>query len=116
MLRVYAALAQKERELIAERTRAALAAARARGRVLGGDRGRRPAMPPDAAAGALARRKAAERTAHRLALEVERLRADGVVAHAAIARALTERGVPTPRSGTAWTHTTVARALAKAAG
>ncbi|WP_431266985.1 recombinase family protein [Dankookia sp. P2] len=57
----------------------------------------------------------AERAAHRLALEVERLRAEGVVGQAAIARALTERGVPAPRGGTAWTHTTVARVLARAA-
>jgi hypothetical protein len=42
MMRVYAAMAQKERELISERTRAALAAARARRVVLGGDRGYRP--------------------------------------------------------------------------
>ena len=37
MMRIYAAMAQKERDLISERTRAALAAARARGRALGGD-------------------------------------------------------------------------------
>jgi DNA invertase Pin-like site-specific DNA recombinase len=98
MVRIYAAMAQKERELIGERTRAALAAAKARGRALG------------------ARREAAERAAHRLALEVERLRAEGIVAHAALARALTERGVRTPRGGVAWTHTTVARVLARAAG
>ena len=42
MMRVYAAMAQKERELISERTRAALAAAKTRGAVLGGDRGYRP--------------------------------------------------------------------------
>jgi DNA invertase Pin-like site-specific DNA recombinase len=36
MMRIYAAMAQKEQELISERTKAALAAARARG--LGGDR------------------------------------------------------------------------------
>ena len=35
MMRVYAAMAQKERELISERTRVALAAARARGAVAG---------------------------------------------------------------------------------
>src|SRR3954470_13652295 len=109
MMRIYAAMAQKERELISERTRAALAAAKARGSSLGGDRGYRPAAGPDAAAAAQARRDAAERAAHRLALEVERLQAEGALSNAAIARALTERGVPTPRGRTAWTHTTVAR-------
>jgi hypothetical protein len=39
MLRIYAAMAQKERELISERTKAALAAARARGKALGGETG-----------------------------------------------------------------------------
>ena len=116
MMRVYAAMAQKERELIGERTRAALAAAKARGAVLGGDRGHRPAAGPDSGAAALARRLAAERAAHRLALEVERLRAEGIVAQAALARALTERGVRTPGGGVAWTHTTVARVLARVGG
>src|SRR5215218_1730642 len=61
MIRIYAAMAQKERELISERTRAALRAAKARGTVLGGDRGYRPAEGPSAAAAAQARRAAAER-------------------------------------------------------
>ncbi|WP_431266981.1 recombinase family protein [Dankookia sp. P2] len=43
------------------------------------------------------------------------MRAEGVTGQAAIARALTERGVLMPRGGTAWTHTTVARVLARAA-
>jgi DNA invertase Pin-like site-specific DNA recombinase len=98
MMRIYAAMAQKERELISERTRAALAAARARGRALGGDRGYRPTCGPDAQA-AQARQEAAERTAHRLVLEVEALRAEGITTHQGLARSLTERGVPTPRGG-----------------
>jgi DNA invertase Pin-like site-specific DNA recombinase len=113
MLRIYATMAQRERELIGARTRAALAAAKVRGVALRGDRGHRPVAPPDAGAAALARAEAAARTAHRLRLEVERLRAVGHVSHAGLARALTARGVPTPRGGAAWTHTTVARLLTR---
>ena len=115
MMRVYAAMAQKERELISERTRAALAAARARGAVLGGDRGHRPEAGPDSGAAALARVNAANRIAHRLLLEVSDLRAQGVTSLQGLARALTRRGVATPREGRAWTHTTVARLLARVA-
>jgi DNA invertase Pin-like site-specific DNA recombinase len=115
MMRIYAAMAQKERELIGERTRAALAAAKARGRALGGDRGYRPAAGPGTAAAALARKAAAERAAHRLALEVERLRGEGVSTLQGLARALTDRGVPTPSGTGVWTHTTVAGVLARAA-
>ena len=101
--------------MISERTRAAVAAAKARGAVLGADRGYRPVEGPSATAAAQARRVVADQAAHRLALEVDRLRAEGVTGQAAIARALTERGVLTPRGTGAWTHTTVARILARAA-
>jgi hypothetical protein len=111
MMRVYAAMAQNERELISERTRAALAAARARGAVLGGDRGWRPPVPPCAVAAAQARREEAARTAHRLALEMEALRAVGITTNAGLARALMQQGVVTPRGAGTWTHTTVARVL-----
>jgi DNA invertase Pin-like site-specific DNA recombinase len=107
-------MVQTEPELIRERTRAALAAAKARGKALGGDRGYRPPCCPDAVAAAKARRDAADRTANRILLEIEALRANGVVGHAELARALTGRGVPTPRRRTAWSHTTVARLLARA--
>ena len=114
MMRIYAAMAQKERELISERTRAALAAAKARGARLAGDRGYRPAAGPDSGAASVSRRAAAERAAHRLLLEVDRLRAEGVSSRHGLARALTERGVPTPRDGKVGTHTTVRRLLALA--
>jgi len=111
MMRIYVAMAQKERELISARTKAALAAAKARGTVLGGDRGYRPPAGPDAAAAARVRREGAERVAHRLALEVEALRREGISTHAGLAQALTACGVATPRGGAMWTHTTVARVL-----
>jgi len=113
MMRVYAAMAQKERELISERTRAALAAAKARGAVLGGDRGYRPSAGPCAAAAASVRGEVAVRTAHRLSLEIDTLRQEGVTTLVGLARSLTERGVPTPRGGPVWTHTTVARVLGR---
>jgi hypothetical protein len=46
-------------------------------------------------------------------LEVERLRGEGVTSRHGLARALTERGVPTPRGGKVWTHTTVGRLMAR---
>lgn len=113
MMRIYAAMAQKERELISERTKAALAAAKARGRVLGGDRGYRPATGPDSGAAARTRQEAAGRAAHRLLLALEVAREAGPASNRDIARALTARGVPTPRNSSNWTHTTVGRLLAR---
>src|SRR3954453_12582059 len=113
MMRVYAAMAQKERELISERTRAALAAAKARGAVLVGDRGYRPQGGPCAAAAASVRGEVAVRTAHRLTLEIDALRGEGVTTLLGLARSLTQRGVAAPRGGAVWTHTTVARVLGR---
>jgi len=115
MMRIYAAMAQKERELISARTKAALAAAKARGTVLGGDRGYRPPTGPDAAAAARERREGAERVAHRLALEVEMLRGEGINSYAGLAQQLMARGIASPRGSMVWTHSTVARVLARVA-
>jgi DNA invertase Pin-like site-specific DNA recombinase len=48
-------MARKQRELISERTGAALAAAKARGKALGGDRAYRPSFGPDSGAAAVTR-------------------------------------------------------------
>jgi hypothetical protein len=115
MLRIYAAMAQKKRELISTRTRAALAAAKPRGAVQGGDRAWRPVhQGPDAGRAALARQEAAQRAAHRLGLEIEPLPSEGTFGRPNIARALTERQVPTPSGAGVWTHTTVTRILSRA--
>jgi DNA invertase Pin-like site-specific DNA recombinase len=89
-LRIYAAMAQKERELISAHTKAARAPAKARGAVLGGDRGWRPLHGPAGGKASVARQDVAQRAAHRLVLEVERLQAPGVLGKAAIAGALTK--------------------------
>jgi DNA invertase Pin-like site-specific DNA recombinase len=115
MLRVCAAMAQRERELISERTKAALSAAKARGRQLGGDSGFRPAAQPDAKAAAAARVTAADRAAWHAMPAIEEARAAGATSLHAIADALNRVGVPTPRVG-AWTATAVRRALLRMGG
>ena len=45
-------------------------------------------------------------------LEIKRLKNEGVSTLIGLARALTERGVPTPRESRVLTHTTVARLVA----
>ena len=108
-------MAQKERELIRARIKAALAAAKARGTVLGWrSRGWRPGQGPDARRAAVARQAAAQRVAHWLEIEVERLRGEGVVSQAAVAEALSLRRVPAPSGTAVWTHPTAAHVLSRA--
>jgi DNA invertase Pin-like site-specific DNA recombinase len=115
MLHVYAALAEKERAMISTRTRAALAAAKARGVKLGGDRGYRPTQAPDAALGGAATARAADHAAHRVmpVIEAARAAAGAPLSLHEIAAILTSQGVETPRGGTAWTATGVRRLLAR---
>jgi Recombinase len=68
---------------------------------------------PDSRAAAAVRQEVADQTGHRLALEVEALPESGITSTQGLARALSERGVPTPGGGNVWTHTTVARLLAR---
>ncbi len=118
MLHIYAALAEKERRMISERTRGALAAAKARGVKLGGDRGYRPATAPDSALATAARKQKADHAAHGIAGAIEAVRASLGNAGSLrdLAAGLTARGVQKPRGGTAWTATDVRRALARIEG
>lgn len=107
-LHILAAVAEHEREMIASRTRAALAAAKARGVRLGN-----PALGHDdgvlAKLAAETRRDQANVRAAELADQVNRIRAAGRTTYAGLANALNDLGVPTPR-GKQW-HAASARRL-----
>jgi DNA invertase Pin-like site-specific DNA recombinase len=94
--------------MISERTKAALAAAKARGKRLGN-----PRLPDATATGWANQRAAAEQRAANVLPMTRELQASGIVSHNAIAAALNARGVPTAR-GREWTHVQVGTALARA--
>ena len=110
MLHIHASLAEKEREDIAGRTKAALAALKARGKKLGGDRG---ATPPDARLGGQAAREHAQAFCDMVLPHVQALRASGLNSRG-IATALTAHGVRTRRGGEAWSEKSVRNLLARA--
>jgi DNA invertase Pin-like site-specific DNA recombinase len=107
-LHLYAALAEKERRLIAERTRAALAAKKAAGAALGNPRNLDEA-------GALGRRvltvQADQFAANVLPIVLE-LRASGARGYGSIASVLNQRGIRTARGGR-WHVSTVRNLLAR---
>lgn len=107
ILGIMAEVAQLEAGLISERTRAALAAAKARGVKLGGHKG----YVPDAALATAQRRQQADTFAARVAPLITEMRDNGASLNA-IARSLAEQGVVTPRGG-AWTATAVRNVLAR---
>ncbi len=112
-LHIEAAIAEEERRRISGRTKAALQAAKARGVRLGGFRGRVPSAEAQARGRSAQRAQAAQRAAVILPV-IDELRAAGVTAWGAIARALTERGISTPRGSSHWRPTQVKRVLALA--
>jgi DNA invertase Pin-like site-specific DNA recombinase len=108
MLHIYAALAEKERSLISARTKAALAAAKARGVRLGG-----PKLA-DARQLALTSIKAlADRQAANVVPLIREVQRAGAKSLRDIADALNARGIATPRGGR-WYATSVRNALARA--
>jgi DNA invertase Pin-like site-specific DNA recombinase len=109
MLHIYAALAEKERSLIAQRTREALKAAKARGVVLGN-----PKLD-DVRDRAVASLKAsADRFASNVAPIIREIQSSGVASHRGIARALNARGIATARGGK-WTAVQVNAILQRVA-
>lgn len=100
---IYAVLAQKEREMISERTKSALAAAKRGGKKLGGYR--EGAIEKANAV----RRKAADTQATRFARIIVPLKKQGMTLKA-IAERLNEMGVATVRGGK-WDAKAVSRVL-----
>jgi DNA invertase Pin-like site-specific DNA recombinase len=107
MLHLYAALAEKERALISQRTRAALAAKKAQGVKLGN-----PRAADAAVKGRAAQVASADHFAANVLPIIASIRASGISTHTAIAEALNNRGIRTARGG-AWHATTVRRLLAR---
>jgi DNA invertase Pin-like site-specific DNA recombinase len=112
-LHIRASVAQEERRKIAERTRVAMQAAKARGRVFGGFRGHVADDSARAAAVAAKRAKAARHARAHIAL-INALRAQGLGWKAIAARFTAER-LETARGGTTWDAVQVRRIAALAA-
>ncbi len=110
MLHIYAALAEKERRMISERTRAALAVRKGQGALLGN----RTNLPEARALGAERTAGGARKFAENTAPVIKQVRASGVASLRGIARVLTARGVRTARGGQ-WTATQVRAVLQRAA-
>tara|TARA_Y100000310_G_scaffold278558_1_gene297048 strand:- start:825 stop:1487 length:663 start_codon:yes stop_codon:yes gene_type:complete len=101
MVHILAAVAEHERDLISQRTKAALAAAKARGVDLG--RYGRTVLAPR-------NRAAADAFAHEIAGTVEQLRREGATTVRALTEAMNDRGVAT-RNGGRWHVQTTHRLL-----
>lgn len=116
MLHVMSAMGEYEARCIAERTKAAMAAAKARGQVFGCPNGaaalRRAGKGNVAAVRAL--KATADSNAHALADMVADIRAGGVSTLAGIAHELERRGARTARGGR-WSATGVKRLLKRIA-
>lgn len=116
-IHILAAVAERERKLISERTKAALAAARVRGVKLGNPNGSEPfrrAAQGNKAAIEAVRRMAASR-AEEYAEIIADVREAGATSLSAIATELNERGILTARGGR-WHVSTVRNLLARTGG
>lgn len=95
MLHVYAALAEKERRLISERTRNALASKKAQGATLGNPRN----LFEAGSAGRAVQRNDADRFADNIIPLIRSIQSAGTVGMVSIAKILNDRGIRTARGG-----------------
>src|SRR3954469_24895883 len=110
MLHLYAALAQKERSMISQRTKAALAAKKAQGAKLGN----RTNLADAQAKGQVTLKAGADQFAANALPVIAQIRKAGAISLQAISDALNARGVQTARGGR-WAPMTVKRILDRAA-
>ena len=111
---IMALVAQQEREAISRRTKEALRAAKARGRRLGNPNGAEALRRAQRgnAAGVEAIKRQADRHAENLRPVIDALAKDHIASLGAIATALNDRGMLTPRGGR-WHKSSVQNLLAR---
>jgi DNA invertase Pin-like site-specific DNA recombinase len=107
-LRILAAVAQHEREIISARTSAALKAAKARGKRLGN-----PKLCDARRHAAVAKKEKADRYAGNILPVIREIQGSGIKSLRGVARALAARGIPTARGGS-WTPVQVTAILRRA--
>ena len=107
MIRIYAAVSQKERDLIAERTKAALAAKKRRGHQLGN----RTNLDQARKVGTMRNQQRSLEFAERVMGEILRYRSLGA-SYGSIADSFNRLGIPAPKGGQ-WQATQISRILAK---
>jgi DNA invertase Pin-like site-specific DNA recombinase len=112
-IHILAAVAEHEAKMISERTKAALAAARARGVKLGGDRHSHKLTDGARAMGRAVIADRARQRAADIARTIEALRTAGPTSLRGIAAELNNRGIPTATGTGAWQAAQVSRVLAR---
>jgi DNA invertase Pin-like site-specific DNA recombinase len=108
ILHLFAALAQKERAMISSRTKAALAAAKARGATLGS-----PELPKARKSAVATIKALADQHATNVLPIIREIKRAGATSLHQIADALNARGITTPRGGQ-WYASSVRNALERA--
>lgn len=112
-IHILAAVAEHEREMISARTKAALQAAKARGKRLGNPR-LQPGTRDMARQAAAVRSARAAQHAADVAIYLDQARRAGCSSLGQLAAALNARGIPTASGdGAQWTHVQVRRVIAR---